>query len=233
MIAKELLGLLYSGNGERSKFGRTSVSGSNKIIPEKKIEFPVERRKNFDNQLRDLGLKEDRLKDASLLDVGCGGGDLVFGLHNTRITNEAYGADFEPVIEETKKQLPPEYRGNFFAVNSVGEGTELPKGVKDQRFDIVTFYGVLDPYVKENSIKRLETNIKQVHELMKDDGEARIHPANQKPWEEFLSKYNSKFPQERVLFEFKRSRPAEGPLDVNNKYLLLRKANVHKGRYQC
>lgn len=192
-----------------------------------------ERDKNFSLQLRNLGLKKEDIAGLSMLDMGCGSGDLVRGIRENGITQKAYGVDFKPIIEETKKQSPDHIK-NFFAVNFAKKDIKLPEELKDSKFNLVTAHGVLHPYPEEGSTDHLNNKLENMLNVITGDGEVRIYPAYPpERWKGALNRFNSESSSEKVIFEFRKLKEKDDPLDVNNKVLVIRKRQgVYKGRFQ-
>ncbi|KUK66325.1 MAG: hypothetical protein XD85_0285 [Parcubacteria bacterium 34_609] len=152
---------------------------------------------SFIQELYNLGLKEDDLKDKRVLDLGCGDGALVQEIMNRNITKEAFGIDLNIDSNSIKEEL----KDHFFQ-----EDFQKEFPVKD--VDYVFSNGAVSLGISfRGESMDMDKIIENSINALKEDGEIRIGPVfearedsdleglkeEKKIWDKFLSRISQKY----------------------------------------
>ena len=122
-------------------------------------------RRTFDRYLGMINLEEQKLKDKSILDVGCLEGDFVISCIEKGITEKAYGLDRN--LEGNA--LDDKYRNNFFS-------GEFEKDPPLKNMDYVISVGAISLYFNEEDKTMAESMIVKAIDSININGEIRISP---------------------------------------------------------
>ena len=89
-------------------------------------------------------LQLGELENSSLLDIGCGRGDLYKFLHTVKSKISYTGFDLNPTMIEYCQQLYPEIKDSFKVF-------DIMKGTPEKRYDYATCIGVLNQFTAPDS----------------------------------------------------------------------------------
>jgi len=122
--------------------------------------------------LHHFQLKDDDLKNKTILDVGCGLGAFIKYCSDKNITPEAYGFD----LELNSQLAEGKYKNHLVK----GDFTkEIP--FQDKKFDYILAYSSLESLFLEENNEEAKRVFESLLSLLKDEGEIRVYPLRKLP----------------------------------------------------